>query len=260
MFNLDKINKYLKNPNLEESVFVDDKSSIHFHWSNHKITKQIAQRRINLSPIKNRKNLWIKNKESYLKLDKQEITDYIASNNLKDDNLFDVKMIANCLSEEFEDSCLADHIDETELRKSYFRMALKNKIPQRSFRLSTKEEILFCYSNNFLQETKVVIHQFSNSGILFKCSNVDFLEIFEENKTFKIYLDSAALTRNGKAYTESEKNAIILKKENIKICDQFIDENNYFYVRYADMNGSEIKSDLCLYLNSFEQNVIKKIA
>lgn len=260
MFNLAKISTYLKSPKLQESVYVDDKSTIHFHWANHKKTKKIAQQAIELLPNRDKSSLWIKNNESYLKLDKQEITDYIAVKNAKDDNFFDIKIISKCLSEEFEESCLADHIGESDLREAYLRMALKNKIPQRNFRLSTKEEVLFCYSNNFLNETKVIIHQFSNTGILFKCQNDDFLEIFEYNNLFKIYLDSSSLTNHGKAYCESEQNAIILKKENLKLCDQFIDENCYFFVRYADMKNKEVKSNLCSYLDSFEQNVIKKIA
>lgn len=260
MFNFDKINKYLKNLTLKDTVFVDDKSSIYFHWSNHKVTKKIAQNNIDLLPLKKDTNLWIKNDESYLKLNKQEITDYIASKDVKDDNFFDIKSISNCLNEEFEDSCLADHIDETDLREAYLRMALKNKIPQRNFRLSTNEEVLFCYSNNFLRETKIIIHQFSNSGILFKCNSDDFLEILEDYKLFKIYLDSSSLTTSGKAYCESEENSIILTKDNLNLCDQFIDEHSYFYVRYADMKNKEIKTNLCSYLDAFERNVIKKIA
>lgn len=260
MFNLSKISKYLENPSLQDSVFVDDESTIHFHWSNHRITKKIAQQTVNLKSTQVSESLWIKNDDSYLKFCKKEITNYIASKNIKDDNLFDIKSIARCLSEEFEDSCIADHINVSDLQSAYYRMSLKNKVPQRNFRLSTLDEILMCYSNDFLYETKIVIHQFSNSGILFKSTSEEFFEIFEDNNEFKIYLDSYSLTNKGKAYSESEENAIVLRKENIKLCDQLIDECSYFYVRYTDMNSHVVKQNLCNYLDLFQKDIIKKIA
>lgn len=264
MFNIKKIENYLAKPLINEMADIYDNNSLSFHWSNHKLSKTLVRNNICDNFSFTDADYWIDTDDTIIKISKKDILKFIVSKSSDlSDLLFEPKKVSlTSISGPYEDLELINLVTKDEIQYAYLVMLLKNKAPQRGLRLNSSEEILICFSENFLKESKIVIHQFSHTGILFKSIGDDFLEQFEGNEQFKLYIDSDKFINGNKAYSERENDSFILNKKDFKFSKQFFNNSSehFFFVRYKDIKHNQLKNNFCNCLNLFEQSLFNNIA
>ena len=239
--------------------------SISFHWSNHRISKMLASKYFKNLDF-NSKKLWIKTDCSIIEMTTSDILDYVTINSSKVqqlDFLFELKDISVMgPTGPYNTITLSECIDKSELKSKFLMSLLKNKSPQRSFRLNCNEKVLMCYSENYLKETKIQVHQLTKSGILFKSDNIDIFEILEDNESFKFYLNPEAASEHKPFYSEAERDSFKVSKEKIRVSSSFLSNEDecYFFIKFSDMANERIKSKIKSYLDETEKLIVQAVA
>ena len=262
---LENLKNYLKKPSFKNSLSLNSTDSISFHWSNHRVSRSVASKYFKNLNF-NSKKLWIKTQASIIEMTTCDLLDYVTINSSKVqqlDFLFELKDISLLgPTGPYNTMTLSECIDKSELKAKFLMSLLKNKSPQRSFRLNCTEEILMCYSENCLKETKVQVHQLTKSGILFKSDNMDIFEILEDKDSFKFYLNSEAASAHKPFYSEVEKDSFKVSKDKIKLSSSFLSDEDecYFFIKFKDINNERIKSNIKDYLDETEKLIVQAVA
>ncbi len=264
MFNTKRVKEYLNGPSVNEMVYINDQETISFHWSNHRVTKKMARLNILDSYTLDNEVLFIESNDSMISFSKLDILNLIVTKpgDLTEFLFEPKKVFRDLTSSEYQEIELINLVTKDDIDYAYRSMLLKNKIPQRGLRLNSNQEILICFSGNFIKETKAIIHQFSHTGILFKSCNLNFLEDFEANENFKFYIDSKKFINGGQAYSESENDSFILNKKSFQFASSLNNNSSeiFFFIRYIDIKNQKLKIDFSNYLSHFEEKFTKNIS
>lgn len=259
-FNFENIKKYYDSPSFKNDLSISHTGNISFHWSNHRDVKNKIRDKFRCLKFLS-KEIWIKNEQSYLSMSTDDLLSFVTiKSGDKEimDSLFEIKEISlHGKSGPYCDLSLIDCFNRLDIESKYLEMTLKNKVPQRGFRLNCTDEILMCFDENFLKETKISIHQFSNTGLLFKSESGDFNEILESHKEFKFYINSESKKLVSSFYSEYEKDAFVISKSNLKISYPINTDEVFLFIKFRDIENKILKRNLKNYLEYAEEKILK---
>lgn len=136
----------------------------------------------------------------------------------------------------------------------YFNI-LKNKIPQRSFRLHTSGEIIIQFGKDMEQFSKVEVCQLTDNGVLFSCMDDLVLENSSHGLVVKFMIDTSNIYQllEGKKLNSPNESKLYYTTDELKYFT--IDQNKlikslsydsgisgkfYLFARYVHMKDSDL--------------------
>lgn len=153
----------------------------------------------------------------------------------------------------------------------YFNI-LKNKIPQRSFRLHTTGEVVMQFGEKFEKYSIVEICQITDNGVLFSCKDDLVLEEISHGPMVKFHMDSTSVNKlmegeliefsNTKNLFATDCKLKYFTVEYEKIIKSLsynsgISGKFYLFVRYINMNGTDIPSVFKDFVEQMKDSVNK---
>lgn len=180
---------------------------INFHWSDSAKLIKMFQYKIkndesfyqslklikdNLDHLKS-ENIWLKKDDQIITLSVYDVyftlVKHLKSNEYEDQlfNSQEVSFVAP--TGPFMNITMVELITQDAFKEFLYFNILKNKMPQRSFRLHTKGEIVMQFGSSMNSYSIVNLCQITDNGVLFSCSDELVLEELNHCELVKFYID-----------------------------------------------------------------------
>lgn len=209
----------------------------------------------------NHEKIWLKKEDMIISMSVYDIY-HTLINHLKnsdyEDQLFNSQEVSFVgPTGPFMDITMVELVTQSLFKEFLYFNILKNKVPQRSFRLHTQGEVVVQFGRDLEQFSKVDVCQITDNGVLFSCKDDLVLENLSHGPLVKFHIDTKNIYKlmEGKAHKVSNSENLFtptcelqfFTTEYEKVIktlsyDSGMSGKFYLFVRYVHMKESDLPS------------------